>query len=449
MTQYVGNFIKSLTDTPIGTFVANTFFIQSPVAGETGFQALKSESIVNLLGNALPKKSPAIDPTGITLESGTKEGEVNLETSNGQTLEVLSVQSNELDVTTEFSGSDFNNPLTWQALGYGPKCWKLEPFSDSDYFYTLPNPIQLPAGVAAGNWRYSNVIVKAGSLTARSDTYQTDTVFASPKPGDRVFADINANGIFDPGGKSGDKAISHVIVCITNLDSPAPTQSPAATTSPVTTTSPTTSPGVTSSPAVTTSPTTSPAVTTSPTSSQTVSPVPATESPKPAPTKSEVVLPVDCVWPEPTKSPPIAPPEPTKSPEIKLLVEKPTISGGVPITPEAPGWKPLPIPSPQQSIQYSSPAAPCLPNSQFGVAMLVTNGTDHLCYRVTNLYMTYLSYPSLFKAPPPAPIPSDPATKSPSGELADTGSENIWLLPLALLLVLLGTGLIRLARRND
>ncbi|WP_264785652.1 hypothetical protein [Aquiluna sp. KACHI24] len=38
-------------------------------------------------------------------------------------------------------------------------------------------------------------------MTARSEDYQTDTVFASPQPGQRVFADINANGIFDPGGK--------------------------------------------------------------------------------------------------------------------------------------------------------------------------------------------------------------------------------------------------------
>ena len=450
MTQYVGSFLNSLAKSPVGEFLAQHLSVQNPVLGQTGYQALTTQPVVNVLGNAQPKKSTDIDPNSINLESGGSTGQVNLDSNDGTELEILSLDSNELEITPQFSGSDFNNPLTWQALGYGPKCWKLEPFTDADYFYTLPNPIQLPPGTAAGNWVYSNVIVKAGSLTARSDTYQTDTVFAAPKPGDRVFADINANGIFDPGGRNGDKAISHVIICITNLDAPAPTPTP--TQSPTVTTSPTTSP------AVTTSPTTSPAVTTSPTASNTVSPTPTPATQSPAPTRSEIVLPEDCIWPEPTQSPPIAPPEPTRSPIIQLLVAPPTTSGGIPLDPTLPGWRPLPIPNPQQSIQVTTPAAPCLADSQFGVAMLLTNGTSHLCYKTTTLYMTYLSFPNFFipAAPEAIPTKSPVVTKSPAATkppakpgLADTGFDNFWLFPLTMLLMVIGLGLIRLARRND
>ena len=60
----------------------------------------------------------------------------------------------------------------------------------------------LPAGT------YSKVIVKAGSGEF------ANTIFAAPPlAGQTVWADTNGNLAYDPGGRGGDKGISHVILC--------------------------------------------------------------------------------------------------------------------------------------------------------------------------------------------------------------------------------------------
>ena len=328
---------------------------------QSAVSALSETSFVKTLAASTPKGGAKLDPATVEIKSGTTEGEVTVTSKTGESLQLLDVTSTNLSIQSQFSGSDFNNPLTWQALGYGPKCWKLEPFGDTDYFYTLPNPIALPAGTAAGNWRYSNVMVKAGSITATSDTYQTDTIYPTPKPGDRVFADINGNGVFDPGGKTGDKAISHVIICITDAAiTPSPAPSTQGSASPAVTSSPTVSPTATATPTPTPTPTQtvtptpsptqtvapSPTPTTRPTASPTptVTPTPTptqTVAPSPTPTATPtppVVLPENCVWPTPTVTPRIAEPTPTPSPTI-LLIVKP-LSGPTP-TPSA-----TPTPSP-------------------------------------------------------------------------------------------------------
>ena len=57
---------------------------------------------------------------------------------------------------------------------------------------------------------YALVVVKAGASNV--DPF-TNTLFADASKGQLVWADSNGNGAFDPGGKDGDKQISHVIAC--------------------------------------------------------------------------------------------------------------------------------------------------------------------------------------------------------------------------------------------
>ena len=55
---------------------------------------------------------------------------------------------------------------------------------------------------------YSQIIVKAGSGK------YANTVFGEPpKVGQTVWADTNGDGVYNPGGKGGDKGISHIILC--------------------------------------------------------------------------------------------------------------------------------------------------------------------------------------------------------------------------------------------
>ena len=55
---------------------------------------------------------------------------------------------------------------------------------------------------------YDQVIVKSGSGEF------ANTIFDDPAEGSTVWADTNGNFMNDPGGKDGDKQISHIIVCI-------------------------------------------------------------------------------------------------------------------------------------------------------------------------------------------------------------------------------------------
>ena len=70
---------------------------------------------------------------------------------------------------------------------------------------------------------YDLVVVKAASKNV--DPY-TNTLFENASQGETVWADTNGNFTFDPGGKGGDKAISHIIVCGEGeTESPSPSTS--------------------------------------------------------------------------------------------------------------------------------------------------------------------------------------------------------------------------------
>ncbi|MFL6179879.1 MAG: hypothetical protein ACJ74E_08525 [Actinomycetes bacterium] len=76
---------------------------------------------------------------------------------------------------------------------------------------------------------YDLVVVKSASKNV--DPY-TNTLFADASSGETVWADTNGNGTFDPGGKNGDKAISHIIVCGPGeTESPSPSPSTSISTS--------------------------------------------------------------------------------------------------------------------------------------------------------------------------------------------------------------------------
>ncbi|MCZ3386121.1 MAG: hypothetical protein LH630_03950, partial [Actinomycetia bacterium] len=71
---------------------------------------------------------------------------------------------------------------------------------------------------------YALVVVKAASKNV--DPY-TNTLFENASAGETVWADTNGNFTFDPGGKGGDKAISHIIVCDGEESSSPPVSSSA------------------------------------------------------------------------------------------------------------------------------------------------------------------------------------------------------------------------------
>lgn len=69
------------------------------------------------------------------------------------------------------------------------------------------------------------VIVKAGSGE------NANTVFKNVADGSTVWADTNGDGIKNPGGRDGDKDISHIIVC-NEVPAPTPTPTPTPTATP-------------------------------------------------------------------------------------------------------------------------------------------------------------------------------------------------------------------------
>lgn len=148
-------------------------------------------------------------------------------------MEVLSVNSSDptvsIDVTK--SGVEYNKPETWVAEGFGDECWKIEPGGSAYILPAVPTP---PSGKTG---YYSMVKVKAGSITSTDPNFQVNTIFPSPVGGDRVWPDSNRNGIYDAGGKNGDKDISHVILCIRyGSPSATTTTTPAAVAGSTTTT---------------------------------------------------------------------------------------------------------------------------------------------------------------------------------------------------------------------
>ncbi len=148
-------------------------------------------------------------------------------------MEVLSVTSSDptvsIDVTK--SGVEYNKPETWVAEGFGDECWKIEPGGSAYILPAVPTP---PSGKTG---YYSMVKVKAGSITSTDPNFQVNTIFPSPVGGDRVWPDSNRNGIYDAGGKNGDKDISHIILCIRyGSPSATTTTTPAAVAGSTTTT---------------------------------------------------------------------------------------------------------------------------------------------------------------------------------------------------------------------
>jgi hypothetical protein len=144
---------------------------------------------------------------------------------NSPSPQLLNVRTSDprIRVTVRSSGSNYNQPSTWVNEGFGSYCWKIEPFADGDYTYVLPNPSAPPDPAYAGQ-PYSSVIVKAGSVVESDPAYQANTVFMNPAAGSTVFADVNKNGISDPGGQGGgllgDKSISHIVLCVGESEFP-------------------------------------------------------------------------------------------------------------------------------------------------------------------------------------------------------------------------------------
>jgi LPXTG-motif cell wall-anchored protein len=149
---------------------------------------------------------------------------------NEPALELLdaSIEDPEYEIDVVRSGTDYNKPETWVKDGFGDECWKIEPGGSS---YVLPNPPTPPSGRTGAV--YSTIKVKAGSLTSDDPDFQVNTVFVDPAPDTMVWPDSNKDGVFNPGGRTGDKEISHIILCVKfgGSSSPTTTAAPGASTS--------------------------------------------------------------------------------------------------------------------------------------------------------------------------------------------------------------------------
>ena len=188
----------------------------------------------------------------------------SLEIDGDPAMEVLSVTSSDPTVTVDVtkSGVEYNKPETWVAEGFGDECWKFEPGGSAYILPAVPTP---PSGKTG---YYSMVKVKAGSIVSTDPNFQVNTIFPNPVGGDRVWPDSNRNGIYDAGGKNGDKDISHVIVCIRYGAAPststtAPTSAAGSTTTAPASSGTTTTVSSGSSTSSTSSSTTAPASSTS------------------------------------------------------------------------------------------------------------------------------------------------------------------------------------------
>jgi len=123
---------------------------------------------------------------------------------------------------------------------------------------------------------YDQVIVKAGSDESVPDG--PNTVFLNPKAGETVWADSNADGVFD----QGDKGISHIIVCGPGEEeTPTPTDTPTATPTDTPTATPTDTPTATPTDTPTATPTDDVQPTETPTDTPTATP---TDTPTATPT---------------------------------------------------------------------------------------------------------------------------------------------------------------------
>jgi hypothetical protein len=229
--------------------------------------------------------------------------------TNGPGIELQGATTDDpnVEIVVTASGSDYNKPETWVREGFGDVCWKIEPFGDTDYVYTLPATPTPPSGSADG-MTYSMVKVKAGSIRSTDPDFQVNTIFSNPAGGTGVFADSNKSGTSDPGGRTGDKSISHVIVCVW-VDGP-PSESTATTAAPTTaapgdttptTAAPTTAAPTTAAPGDTTpttaAPTTAAPSTAAPTTAAPTTATPTTQPPAP---RDPVVITLRLRDPDPT-----------------------------------------------------------------------------------------------------------------------------------------------------
>lgn len=469
------------------------------------YQSIVSgSSVFKIMAKAAPKQvteEEQLKPTDVVVEPGSEPNSVSVSTTSGEPLELLSVQSIDLNLYAAFTGAELNNPAVWQGIGYGLQCWKLEPFSDT-WFY-LPVSAQ-PPGAPAGNWVYTNVIVKAGSITADPTTFQANTLFPAPNGGEMVWADVNGNGIYDPGGRTGDKAISHVVLCADLLTAatPSPTTSaPTSSPSPTGTVTPTPTITITPSPTATTeTPTTTPTQTTSPTAeptpTATVTPTPqgspeptqqpcstptvappspaptptiliqilstptpsasptpsepgtTPTSPAPSPTETQSPEPTDTAAPTPTPTDSASPsptptgtaaPTPTESPSASPSPQPTQTTGPSPGPTATPAG---PVPEP---VFDPAPPTACEPSAEYGVAMKLTNGLSTSCFRMTTESFVGISSFGGFGFL----VDEEPASATGElDELADTGFESSHWLVVALLLMALGSTLVVYARRR-
>ena len=107
-----------------------------------------------------------------------------------------------------------NNPDTWESTGV--TCTKVEDPGGSSYTLDVDAV---------------KVIVKAGS--EESNAGFVNTIFNDVSSGETVWADTNGDGTYNPGGKDGDKDISHVIICVSSATpTPESTPTPEATPTP-------------------------------------------------------------------------------------------------------------------------------------------------------------------------------------------------------------------------
>lgn len=492
----LGTALDALSKTSVGqALVGSQSLTANPLISSGAYAQLGESSIFGEYFGAPAKTqaTPTLSPTDVKITAGTESGTVTITSTNGAPLEVLGpVQSVDLNLYVEYTGAQLNNPLVWQNEGYGTMCWKLEPFTETSF--VLPDPIQWPGSKPAGEWVYSNVIVKAGSLTADPTTFQVNTLFPAPGKGSMVWADVNANGIYDPDGRTGDKAISHIVICVklaSSASTPTATQSSQATSSasvsptvspsPSSSATPTPIPSTNSAPVVTPTPTPSPTATVSPTPSPAPSSTlpacprasvePKIAPPSPIPSVNEIIIRILAnPSPSPTPTDPSAStssPAPTPSPS-QGATSSPTPSPtqgsttGPSVTP-VPSQSPTPGQTPGTTPSPSEPPGPnqlglppvdtapptiCSTDENYGVAMKVTDGLSTICYRVTSTFFYKLAFePQLISD-------SESASSSPSAEasapsLADTGS-NLSTLALWMML-LIGASMVSLvfARRRD
>ena len=401
----------------------------------TGFGVVTgaTEMFFEISFTSKAKNQQALEPTDVVLSPGANLGEIEVTTTDGQPLELLSVQSIDMELYVEYSGAELNNPLLWQQMGYGMLCWKLEPFTETSFI--LPNPIQLPAGTPAGNWVYSNVIVKAGSATTDPTTFQANTLFPKPGPGQAVWADVNGNGIYDPGGKNGDKAISHIKICadlLTETPTPTPTQTaeteqPAAPTPTPTATStptqtPTPTPTATQTPSPTPTATQTPTQTATPTPSAT-SPVPATPAPRlrsttaATPTPTPTTTTTACASPIPTTqtdNPKVSEPTPlpTVSPTITIRVVPLSTPTPTP-TPTQPGVTPSPTPT-QPGVGPSPSPSPTAPGASPSPTPTTPGASPTPSPTAPGVTPAPSPPPTTPGTSEPTPVPTTPGTAAPT-----------------------------------